>query len=264
MNLVEEYRRQKAWRAWPRILDQLPLLEGETVLDLGCGVGDVAAELVARGARVIGLDLNDELLESARARGLRGADFRSCDVRDLGGLGVVADGIWSSFGAAYFADLTPVLAAWSRTLRPGGWICLTEIDDLFAHEPLDDRTRELLEGYVRVAASTGRYDFRMGRKLTGHLERAGFDVVNEGTVPDCELAFDGPASEDVLDGWRRRFERMSLLRSHCADEFPHVREAFLAALSREDHTSSAQVVYRIATRSASRASGSSGASRTAS
>jgi len=264
MNLAEEYHRQRAWRSWPRVLDALPLKEGETVLDLGCGVGDLAAELVARGARVIGLDLQDELLADARSRKLRGADFRSCDIRDLSGVGVTADGIWCSFGAAYFTDLAPVLAGWANALKPGGWICLTEIDGMFGHEPQDDRSRALLDGYVREAMQAARYDFDMGRKLKGHLERAGFENVKEATVPDRELAFDGPASPEVVDGWRRRFERMSLLRAHCGAAFDHVRDTFLGALMRPDHRTSARVVYCIATRKAPAASGSSGAKRTAS
>jgi ubiquinone/menaquinone biosynthesis C-methylase UbiE len=48
MSLSTEYHRQREWRAWPKIFDALPLPRGQTVLDLGCGVGDQAAELVAR------------------------------------------------------------------------------------------------------------------------------------------------------------------------------------------------------------------------
>ena len=53
------------------------------MLDLGCAVGDLAAELAARGARVIGMDLNEELLAEARARGLPGARFDLGDLRAL-------------------------------------------------------------------------------------------------------------------------------------------------------------------------------------
>jgi ubiquinone/menaquinone biosynthesis C-methylase UbiE len=69
------------WRAWSTIFDALPPLRGQTVLDLGCGVGDQAAELVARGARVIGVDMNDELLRTARSRRLENSEFRKGDLR---------------------------------------------------------------------------------------------------------------------------------------------------------------------------------------
>jgi trans-aconitate methyltransferase len=81
--LAEEYERQRAWRPWGRIFEALPPFAGRTVLDLGCGPGDLAAELVARGARVIGFDANEELVRAARARGLAGARFELADMRAL-------------------------------------------------------------------------------------------------------------------------------------------------------------------------------------
>lgn len=153
------------WRDWSTALAALPPLAGELVLDLGCGVGDQAAELLARGARVIGFDANEELLDAARARTLEGAEFHGADLRALPELDRPAAGLWCSFASAYFVELAPVLQGWARALRPGGWIALTEIDDLFAHEPLGARTRELLEAYAQEAVRERRYDFRMGRTI---------------------------------------------------------------------------------------------------
>jgi SAM-dependent methyltransferase len=246
MSLADEYRRQRAWRDWVTAFGALPDLRGRLVLDLGCGPGDLAAELVARGARVIGVDGHEELLAAARANGLAGAEFRRHDLATLPDLGVVADGIWCSFATAYFTELTPVLAAWARHLRPGGWIALTEIDDMFGHEPVAARTRELLAGYAGDAFAARRYDFRMGRKLRGHLERAGFTVAAERTLADAELAFDGPAPPDVLAAWRARLERMTLLRAHCGAEWDAVREDILACLARPDHRATATVVFCLA------------------
>ena len=250
MGLVDEYRRQSAWRPWREILRALPACEGRTILDLGCGPGDQAAELVARGARVIGFDANQELLEAARARGLAGAEFHRADLRtlpELAGSAGGADGIWCSFAAAYFVDLPAVLAAWRRHLRPGGWIALTEVDDLFGHEPLDARAAALLAGYAREALDDGRYDFRMGGKLAAHLQSAGFELLAERTVEDPELSFRGPARPEVLEAWRARLDRMPLLHRHCGPELGHVREQLLACLGRADHRSACRVVVCLAT-----------------
>ena len=83
MSLADEYQRQLAWRSWPTILDELPLHPGQKILDLGCAAGDLAAELVARGAFVIGVDLNEELLQAARAKGLSNAEFLLGELRAL-------------------------------------------------------------------------------------------------------------------------------------------------------------------------------------
>lgn len=250
MSLATEYQRQRAWRDWEIGFSALPPLEGRTVLDLGCGVGDQSAELSVRGARVIGLDGNEELLAVARARGMANAEFRRADLREPLDLGsdFAADGIWCSFVAAYFPDLSAVLVEWTRVLRPGGWIALVEIDEMFGHEPVGRRTRELLDAYVEESVAAGRYDFRMGRKLGAHLERAGFSILEERDLLDRELAFSGPALPEVIEAWRARFERMSLLQQACGAESGAVRDDFLAALARPDHRTNARVCFVLAVR----------------
>ena len=208
----------------------------------------MAAELVARGARVIGVDMNEELLREARSRQLSNAEFRAGDLRTLPDLGIAADGLWCSFAAAYFPDLTTALTAWARSVRSGGWIALTEVDDLFGHEPLSGRTRALFRAYAEGALAAGGYDFHMGRKLRAHLERSGFTVSKMLTLEDQELSFSGPARFEVLDAWRSRFNRMKLLRDFCGPDIDQVQEEFLGCLKRADHTSAAKIYCCIATK----------------
>lgn len=248
MSLSDYYRRQLVWRDWPRVFDGLPPLRGQIVLDLGCGVGDLAAELVGRGARVIGVDLGEEVLAAARGRGLTGAEFRRADLREPLELEVEVDGLWGGFVAAYFPDLPAALTRWARHLRPGGWVALVEIDDFFGHQPLAERTRELFDGYAREALAAGRYDFHMGHKLRGHLEAAGFTVTKELTLADRELAFDGPAEPEVVDAWRERLDGMKLLRDFCGPDFQALRDDFLGCLARADHRSRATVRFCLATK----------------
>lgn len=241
MPLADEYRRQFRWRSWPEILALLPELAGTTVLDLGCGPGDLSAVLARRGARVIGVDGNEELLDAARVNMPPGVELRCADLAELGKLRVEADGIWCSFAAAYFPDLPAVLRGWSRHLRPGGWIVLTEVDDLFGHEPVGERTRALFAAFAADALAAGRYDFHMGHKLRGHLEAAGYAVERELEVGDRELAFQGTADPDVLEAWRARLTRMRLLQAFCGAEFDALADDLLGALARVDHVSRATV-----------------------
>lgn len=245
MGLASEYKRQFGWRDWPTIFDALPSLQGQTVLDLGCGVGDLAAEFVARGARVIGVDMNEELLREARSRQLSNAEFRTADLRTLPDLGIAADGLWCSFAAAYVPDLPKALTTWARNLRSGGWIALTEIDDLFGHEPLSVRTKALFTAYAERVLAAG-YDVHMGRKLQAHVEHSGFSVTKMLTLDDQELSFSGSARPDVLDGWRARFDRMKLFRDICGPDIDQIQAEFLGCLKRTDHTSVAKVYCCIA------------------
>ena len=49
---------------------------------MGCGVGDLASKLTARGARVVGFDSSEELIEPARSRGIPNAEFRIADLSE--------------------------------------------------------------------------------------------------------------------------------------------------------------------------------------
>jgi SAM-dependent methyltransferase len=246
MSLVSEYKRQFNWRDWPTILDALPAVQGQTILDLGCAVGDLAAEFVARGAHVIGIDAHEEFLREAQSRQLSNAEFRKIDLHNLPDLGVTADGLWCSFTAAYFPDLAAALELWERNVKTGGWIALTEIDDLFGHQPLSASSKALLRAYADEALASGRYDFFMGRKLRDHMQTCRFAVSKVFTVDDREFSFNGPALPEVLDAWRARFNRMTLLHDFCGESFDQLQEEFLGCLGREDHTSTAKVCCCIA------------------
>jgi SAM-dependent methyltransferase len=248
MGFIDEYRRQYAFRPWDEILAALPPLRGKTVLDLGCGPGDQAAALAARGARVIGLDLNAEVVAYAAARGIPGATFRVADLKLPLEVDGPVDGLWSGFSAAYFTDLAPTLRRWSEVLRPGGFAAVVEIDDFFGHEPLPAAVRARFDAYADDGLAAGRYDFRMGRKLRASLEAAGLRVEREFRPRDRELAFDGPADPDALAAWRARFEWMGHFRQVCGADFEATRDAFLACLASPDHVSRAQVVVAVATK----------------
>lgn len=202
--------------------------------------------MAARGAHVVGIDLNDDLLETARSRRIRNAEFRRADLRALPDPGVLVDGLWCSFAAAYFTDLALVLPKWCKHLRPRAWVALTEADDLFGHTPLSVGATRAFQGYRRQALAAGRYDFRMGRKLRDYAEQAGLEVAESFTIPDAELAFDGPASPEVTVAWRNRLESMKLLQDSCGDGFAEVRDEFLAAISLPNHRSVAKVCCVVA------------------
>jgi len=246
MDLVAEYRRQFRWRSWNLIFEKLPLQQGQKVLDLGCGIGDQARELASLGCQVIGLDGNDELIAAATLDQPSNCEFVCCDLRSPPNISAGIDGIWCSFVAAYFTNLPELLKRWTPLLRSGGWLAITEIDDLFRHEPLSERTQWLLQSLVDDALATELYDFCMGRKLRDFVEQAGFTTSLVLTLPDQELSFQGSAIPEVVDAWRNRFQRLPHLRTICGSEFPNVQEEFLSCLSRPDHASSAKVISCIA------------------
>jgi len=247
VTLAHEYEAQFNWRHWSTLLAAAPLRPGQLVLDLGSGVGDQARALVERGARVLGIEADPRLLSHAKARPIVGAEFRAHDLRNLPDLGVLADGIWCSFTAAYFPALPAALQRWQRHLKPRGWVVFVEVDDLFGHHPLSDRTKAALDAFAREALELGHYDFCMGRKLRAYVEECGFTVHNEFTVPDQELSFTGSATPDIVSAWRARFDRLLRLQTRLGEDFAEVRDEFLHCLRQPDHRSTAKVYCVVAT-----------------
>lgn len=246
MDVVAELQEQHRWRHWQRYYDRLPLRPGKRVLDLGCAIGDQAADLAARGAVVHGIDGHDEFLAFARARGIPEATFDRADLRTWCDPTLRADGLWSSFAAAYFPDFTPVLTRWARALRPGGFVALTEVDDLFGHEPLPADIRDRLAAYGEDARRAGRYDFGMGSRLRQSAVDAGLEIVDETTFDDDEFAFTGSARPEVRAGWGRRFDRMALLQHWFGTDWPRARTALLECLASPGHRSRCRVVFVLA------------------
>lgn len=249
--LADEYRAQAAWRDWPRYLANLPLGPDRRILDIGCGTGDVTRLLAARAGEVIGVDRDPALLAVARDGAPANCRFVQADAAEVESLGVApVDGVWSSFLAAYFPDLTPVLERWRRCLRPGGWMALVEVDSLLTgHGPLDAALRDDLVAFTERARAGGHYDFDMGRRLDDCATRAGLEVVDVWNHEDPELTFQGAANPAVLDAWRRRFRRLGGLRKRLGDaRFETVEAAFIDCLKSPDHSCSASVVMVVAKR----------------
>ena len=197
MSLLDEYRKQFAWRDWEKALSKCPMFPGQRVLDLGCGPGGISAELSARGARVTGIDSDNELLAAARRR-CPGGSFENQDLKKLQSPLGSFDGLWSSFTVAYLIDFEPVLSRWLRFLGRHSWICIVEADDLLGHEPLSSEMRALTDTFYENVLNGKRYDFKAGRKIRPILERAGFEV-EEFELGDQELSFEGAAQPEILE-----------------------------------------------------------------
>ncbi|GAB2907467.1 class I SAM-dependent methyltransferase [Streptomyces mayteni] len=98
---------------------------GAAIADLGCGPGQVAAWLAARGARTVGVDLSSRMVALGRER-YPGVEFREGDLRAL----PAEDGEFGAAVALYSlihlapADLPRALAEARRVLRPAGLLLL--------------------------------------------------------------------------------------------------------------------------------------------
>jgi SAM-dependent methyltransferase len=247
MSLAEEYKNQASFRNWESYLNILPLAGDNLIFDFGCGIGTVSRLLAERVNQVIGIDCNAELLEEAiRTNSGRKIKYLHLDLNDPAEL-PMADRIWCSFTAAYFPDFGPVLQAWKKLLKRGGWLALVEMSGLYNHEPLNDATAKIFREYYSLQRQRNMYDFEMGTRLKKYLKDAEFLITHEEDKPDAELAFTGQATPDIIEAWERRFDRMYKFREHVGGSvFGQIRQEFIKCLQDKHHVSRTVVKYLVA------------------
>lgn len=109
-----------------QVLQRFVPLDGKDVLDVGCGGGALVRELVARGARAVGLEISAQQLGRARARGIgRFVVGRAEDLPlENGSLDAVL--FMRSLHHVPQPAMVPALADARRVLRPGGLVYVAE------------------------------------------------------------------------------------------------------------------------------------------
>jgi len=174
----ESYR---GWRASPlgSITEELEQqlvfemagdLSGARLLDIGCGDGAYAVLAAKRGARVVGVDASDGMLEAARENA-RSANvevgFHRADARTL----PFADGVFDLAIAVtvlcFQKDPGPLLNEMARVLAPGGRLVIGELGKWSTWSFL----RRIRSWFGSPAWRQAR--FRSALQLRREIERAG-------------------------------------------------------------------------------------------
>jgi SAM-dependent methyltransferase len=105
------------------LLDAAGVRAGTRVLDVGCGLGHLAAAAVARGAAVTGTDLAEGMLEAARARH-PGIEFVRGDGEALPFEDATFDAALAAFVINHLPDPERGAAELIRVTRPGGRVAV--------------------------------------------------------------------------------------------------------------------------------------------
>lgn len=142
-----------------RLADYVPYFDGAAnVLDVGCGRGEFLALLKERGVTAKGIDLNPEMVEACRARGLSvtAADaletLRGMPDESLGGL--IAVQVIEHLEPSYLSDflqtayykLRPGSRMILETINPACWVAFFEsyIRDLTHVRPIHPETLQYM------------------------------------------------------------------------------------------------------------------------
>lgn len=166
----------------PELLGLLPDEPGELTIDVGCGEGRLARELVGRGHRVLGIERSPRLAAAAREADppvqVLVADAAQLPLDDG-----CADLVVSSMALLNIARLDRAIAEVARVLAPGGAFCFVTVHPFSSLRSL----RDLLgpdRSYFTEAVFSERRErdglamtftdaHRPLSALTGALERSG-------------------------------------------------------------------------------------------
>jgi len=142
-------------------------LKGKLVLDAGCGVGGLTRALVAKGARVIALDIGPRLAAETRARCRCEAVVGTLDA--LGFASSSFDVVFSTEAIEHTPDPERSVVELYRLVKPGGQLALTTPNRLW-QAPVRAASRVGLRPY------DGYENFLSPSRLRRVLDGAGAQV----------------------------------------------------------------------------------------
>jgi SAM-dependent methyltransferase len=215
---------------WPvalRMAAAARIGEGRRVLDVGCGIGDPTlqiAVLVGPHGRVLGIDLVEDMLVTARERtaalGLTHVEFRVADVTTDELPAATFDAVLGRWSLIYVADVPRALARLRTTLVPGGRIALAawappDVNPWITI-PMDELARALPQPPPEPGAP-GIFHLSADGALAGALAGAGFRNVSQERVQLSHF------THDIAEFWAMLTDTAGPLGPLLAGLSPEVR-----------------------------------------
>ncbi|MBD2105071.1 trans-aconitate 2-methyltransferase [Leptolyngbya sp. FACHB-261] len=162
------------WQYGGNLIELLAPQLGEHILDLGCGTGQLTAEIAALGAKVVGIDHAPTMVEKAQANYPQ-LKFAVADATDFS-LAEPFDAVFSNAVLHWIQEPEKVIRCIWQALKPGGRF-VAEFGGLGNVKAITTALTDVLTatGYVENATLNPWYFPSIG-EYTTLLEKQGFEV----------------------------------------------------------------------------------------
>jgi len=186
------------------------LKPGMRVADLGCGPGKTTVSLkglVKPGGEVVGVDFSKDRIDYANKHfSASGIEYVCRDLREpLEDLGMF-DFIWLRFVLEYYLSTSfDIVEKVSRILKPGGILCLVDLDhNCLSHFKPSPRLEKAFFGIMRALEKDAAFDPYAGRKLYSFLYDLEFQDIDVNLEP--HHLFFGKIKEADEFNWMKKIE----------------------------------------------------------
>jgi len=206
---------------------------GLRVLDAGCGPGKTSSiihDLLRPHGELLGIDYSEERIRHAKERygGHAGIDFQVCDLREpLDHLGLF-DLVWARFVLEYnLAQGPDIIKNLSSCLKPGGWLCLLDLDhNCLNHYGMPAETERILFELMAVMEAKYNFDPYAGRKLYAYLYDAAYKNIRV-DLRAHHLIYGKLGDADAFN-WLKKVEVAPLKVPEVLEKYPGGHDGFLS------------------------------------
>ncbi|MDP9894857.1 ubiquinone/menaquinone biosynthesis C-methylase UbiE [Variovorax boronicumulans] len=160
-----------------RVTDILGLTQSHSILDIGCGTGIATRQLAARGFRLVGTDMDADMIEKARSVGEAGT-YQVADASHFDFTDGEFDGA-TAFGAFHWFSDEASVRSIQRVLRKGAAFVVVNKNDA---GDFRDSIVEIVGRHVVLDSARPKLNYQPAKILNAF----GFDSVEETDISMIE------------------------------------------------------------------------------
>ncbi len=187
-----EFRKPYPELLFRRIRDQFDLDGHGSLLDVGCGTGQIALPLSRHFKRVVGVDISENMVIAARQNastsGVQNAEFQVISGEQISSLANTSKFDLITFGSAlHWMDIRTTLAASHDLLRSGGGVAILDMRSIWGGESdWEQAVVEVVQKWMGTDRRAGSGTFQSSTDSDTSYETAlstsGFEVFESETL----------------------------------------------------------------------------------